>query len=225
LLFNSWDFRGAEAEALRAIQLNPNSSEPHHLYAYILTALNRPDEAIKEEKRSMEQDPFARSWALGYQYVFERQYDAAIAEFRARGGGGKQDPAFQFGLAWAYEEKGMYPESALELEKAFHISGDERSAEEARLAFKRDGMRGIREWSLKQNLEKIRAKKYVSALDLATDYARLGRKQETLAALEKAYEERSPWLSLLQKSRGFDFVHSDERYRALVKRIGLPPAY
>jgi hypothetical protein len=29
----------------------------------------------------------------------------------------------------------------------------------------------------------------------------------------------------LQKEPAFDFLHSDERYRALVRKIGLPPAY
>jgi len=30
---------------------------------------------------------------------------------------------------------------------------------------------------------------------------------------------------MIQNDPEFDFLHSDERYRALVKKIGLPPAY
>jgi hypothetical protein len=68
-------------------------------------------------------------------------------------------------------------------------------------------------------------KKYVSPLALAWDYALLKRKKETLAALDDAYKQRSPWIIFLQHEPVFDFLRSDERYRALVKKIGLPPAY
>jgi hypothetical protein len=34
-----------------------------------------------------------------------------------------------------------------------------------------------------------------------------------------------PWLVFLQKEPVFDFLHSDERYHALVKKTGLLPAY
>jgi hypothetical protein len=66
---------------------------------------------------------------------------------------------------------------------------------------------------------------YVSPWNLAWNYARLKRQKETLAALDDAYNQRSPWIIFLQKEPVFDFLHSDERYRTLVKKIGLPPAY
>ena len=40
--------------------------------------------------------------------------------------------------------------------------------------------------------------------------------------LEAAYEERSPRLVYLKVEPVFDFLHSDERYRALVRKVGLP---
>jgi hypothetical protein len=46
-----------------------------------------------------------------------------------------------------------------------------------------------------------------------------------LKFLEIAYRERSPWIVFLQKEPVFDFLHSDERYRAIVKKMGLPPAW
>jgi len=60
---------------------------------------------------------------------------------------------------------------------------------------------------------------------LAYDYAFLKRKEEALDALEDAFRERDPWMVFLQKEPVFDFLHSDERYRALVRKMGLPPAY
>jgi hypothetical protein len=66
-------------------------------------------------------------------------------------------------------------------------------------------------------------KSYVSPLWLAFRTARLKRKEETLRLLEESYLERSPWLVMIQNEP--EFLHSDECYRALVKKIGLPPAY
>jgi hypothetical protein len=73
---------------------------------------------------------------------------------------------------------------------------------------------------------KARARKqYVSPWDTAFTSAFLGDKEQTLKFLEIAYRERSPWIVFLQKEPVFDFLHSDERYRVLVKKIGLPPAW
>ncbi len=77
---------------------------------------------------------------------------------------------------------------------------------------------------LKQDQERAR-KHYLSPLHLAYDYAMLGRKEETLRALEDGFRERDPMLVFLQKWRAFDFLHSEPRYRALVAKMGLPPAY
>jgi hypothetical protein len=67
-------------------------------------------------------------------------------------------------------------------------------------------------------------KQYVSPIDLAGAYAVLRMKKQTLDALEAAYDERSPSLVFLQSDPYFDFLHSEERYRAIVQKIGLPPA-
>jgi hypothetical protein len=68
-------------------------------------------------------------------------------------------------------------------------------------------------------------KSYVSPCDIAQAYAFVGDKEHTLRYLELAYHERSPWIIFVQKDLVYDFLHSDQRYRALVKKIGLPPTY
>ena len=91
-------------------------------------------------------------------------------------------------------------------------------------AFKSGGEAAVAEWLLSRSMARAR-KSHVSPLWLAFRTARLKRKEETLRLLEESYLERSPWLVMIQNEPEFDFLHSDERYRALVKKIGLPPAY
>jgi hypothetical protein len=66
---------------------------------------------------------------------------------------------------------------------------------------------------------------YVSPFDLAEACADLGMKDKTLRYLEDAYREHALDLVFLQQEPNFDFLHSDERYRALVKKIGMPPTW
>ena len=57
---------------------------------------------------------------------------------------------------------------------------------------------------------------------IATFYARLGRKDETITMLEKAYDERDFRMTLLSVSWEFDGVRTDPRFKDLVRRVGLP---
>jgi tetratricopeptide (TPR) repeat protein len=62
--FYRWDWEVADREAARAVELDPSLGENHHLRAYVLSALNRTDEALQEDRKAMELDPFVRPWAL-----------------------------------------------------------------------------------------------------------------------------------------------------------------
>jgi len=222
-LFNAWDWQRANAESLRAIQLNPNYAEARHLHSYILTVLNRGDEALQEQKRSSEIDPFARPWALGMTYIQLRQYDAAINELRLRADAGPSDPTVRFFLSEAYWLKGMWKESEEESEKALRLIGDSKMAEAQHRAFEQGGEKAAEQLAVSSILARA-AKQYVSPFDVAMQYAFLGDQEQTLKFLDAAYRERSPWLPFLQNEPVFDFLHPDPRYRALVNKIGLPPA-
>lgn len=50
-------------------------------------------------------------------------------------------------------------------------------------------------------------------------------KEKTIHYLQLAYEEHSPRLIPMQYEADFDFLHSDERYREIVRKVGLPPAF
>ena len=55
--FCRWELKQAERESARAVELNPNFAEGHHFRGYILDTLNRTNEAIEEQKKSMEWIP------------------------------------------------------------------------------------------------------------------------------------------------------------------------
>jgi TolB-like protein/DNA-binding winged helix-turn-helix (wHTH) protein len=221
-LFHAWDWNRAEDEAQRAIELNPNLAAAHHLRSYILFALNRNAEALQEQRQATEIDPFAQPWHLGRAYLYLRQYDAAINELSARAAVQKVD-GIEFILSDAYRFKGMNKEAARHLELGFLAEDDQHSAEAVRRAFDQGGYRAVAEWLLRRDQDKAR-EEYVSPFFLALDYARLERKDDTLHFLEGAFQERSPEMVFLEKRPHFDFLHSDLRFQALVRKVGLPAA-
>jgi len=223
-LFSAWDWKQAEAESLRAIELNPNDAEAHNCYSGILTVMNRDEESLREQKRSQEIDPFARPWALGLTYIRLRQYDAAINALQMAAEVQPREIIIQFFLFEAYWFKGMKKEAGQVAERMFLLEGDRESTDAVQQAFKRGVDPQLGELLLRQDQELSR-KGYRSPIHLAADYAVLQRKEETLHALDDSFRERSPWLVFLQKEPAFDFLHSDPRYRALVAKIGLPPTY
>jgi hypothetical protein len=57
---------------------------------------------------------------------------------------------------------------------------------------------------------------------LAEIYIGLGEKEQALASLEKAYADRSMYLTFLKVDPQFDSLRSDPRYKDLLRRVGLP---
>jgi hypothetical protein len=179
---------------------------------------------LEEQKRATQIDPFERPSALGSAYIYLHQYDAAIDELQARASSHLQDLWLQGELARAYWFKGNKNAWAQHLEQGYLVIGDKKSAGAIQHAYDKGGAKAVAEWLLDRDLKEARAK-YVSPLTLAFDYAQLGRKEDTLRCLGDAVQERSPWLVFIQKEPAFVFLHADPRFRSIVQRIGLPPAY
>ena len=49
--------------------------------------------------------------------------------------------------------------------------------------------------------------------------------EKTLALLEAGLRERNPSLLWIQCDPAYDFLHKDERYRSIIRKMGLPPAW
>jgi TolB-like protein/DNA-binding winged helix-turn-helix (wHTH) protein/Tfp pilus assembly protein PilF len=218
--FYAWDLPHADAESKRAIELNPNLSEAHHLRSYVLSAMNRPDESLQEQKRATELDPFLRNWGLGFAYIQQRQFDAAVNDLQLRVRVLPGDYWTHMVLADAYQFKGMDQQAEQEIEKGLQVNGKGDDARAAHRAFERGGKNAVAQWQLDEL--KTRARKgYISPLEYANVYASLGDKQKTLQYLEEAYRVRMPWLIMLPTDPAFDFLHTEPRYQALVNRMGL----
>jgi eukaryotic-like serine/threonine-protein kinase len=83
LLFFDWDWRRAEAEYLRAIELNANYPTAHSMYGMYLVAMKRFEEAMQQMKRALELDPssLAIHTGVGRVSLYARRFDDAAAQY------------------------------------------------------------------------------------------------------------------------------------------------
>jgi predicted Zn-dependent protease len=223
-LFFEWNWKVADEESRLAASMDPDSALHHHLRAYVLTATQHLDEALEEAKKASQLAPFQHPFGLGVALLNARRYDAAIEELRLRKEAQPSDLTVRFNLAKCYHLKGMEKESVMEIAEAYEQAGNKRTAAAIREAFRNGGAKAVAQWRL-NDLKTEARKRYISPRTFALAYASLGMREETLKSLEAAYEERAPFLVFLQSDPDFDFLHSDKRYRAIIDKMGLPPAY
>ncbi len=125
-------------------------------------------------------------------------------------------------LAKVYEAKKMWPEATEELKKEVDLSQNSARAL-GDLAYGL-GLAGNRTEALKivKSLEDLSAKKYVSAFEVAKVFVAMHDHRNALYYLEKSYREHESQIPFLNVTVALYPLHSDPRFVALVKRVGLP---
>jgi TolB-like protein/Tfp pilus assembly protein PilF len=225
-----YDWQGAEQEFKRAIELDPNYADAHFRYAWsYLTPLGKSDQAIAEMKKALELDPFSRidNTVFGCTYFYARRYDEALEQFdRAI----KLNPDFfvtYYHLSWLYSQLGQYQSAIAELTKGRLLAGNDRgkiaASEEVTLrqAFAAEGAKGF--WQQIQRDGEGDVSDRMGEFGRPQVYARLGDKEKALEWLERTYDERGTLGTLMNVDPAFDSLHSDPRFRDLVRRMGLTP--
>jgi eukaryotic-like serine/threonine-protein kinase len=223
-----WDFRGAEEEYRRAVALSPNSAEAHSALCFLLLAINRADEGLRECQIAQGLNP--RGDYLPDAFYAKGQYDQAI---ELAGMSLRSDPDniySHYGLYHYYAMKGMYNEASLEAEKCFFLLGDREAAARIHRALVRSGPRAAIRQVAAESEHTIGTKKAYLPGVTAEAYAILGDNDRAFYWLEEAYRHHdTEWASTdsglegLRWNRVLDGLRADPRYRDLARRIGLPP--
>ncbi len=218
-----WDWSGAESEFKRAIQLNPNYASGHQWYGDFLARMGRFDEARIELKKAQELDPLSllTNTSLGRLLYFTRQYDEAALQLTKTL---DMDPKFvpaQHAIEAAYAQNGMFKEAVGERQKVLTLFGSPDLAASIGEDFNASGYPGVLKSSL-EGLKEVSKHGYVSSYNMAQIYARLGDKNQALAALEQAYHDRDSNLTYVKVEPAFDDFRSDPRFQKIVQQLALP---
>ncbi|MBW2027980.1 MAG: tetratricopeptide repeat protein [Deltaproteobacteria bacterium] len=219
-----WDWQGAETAFKRAIDLNPGDALAHVYYAAYLWAVGRLDEGIAEIKKGLELDPLSRNahYILGHSLSSADKLDQAIKQNRNALDLYPGNPVSMTFLGKTNVEKGNYAEGIALLNKAASITRGKSPFALGTLGWAY-GVAGKRE-EAQEILDEVleRSKKgYFSPNFIAQIYTGLGNKDKALEWLEKACEERDPTLFPLKTLIHYRSLHSDPRFTALLKKMGL----
>jgi len=218
-----WDWESAETSFQRAIELNPNLPDAPAYYSHFLSYMGRTDEALLHIERAIELDPLNALFHAMYGMVllYQRRYDDAIS---AANTALAIDPGLspaRGALQDGYIAKGMYDEQ-LAIQRARIALDPERVA-----AFERGLAEGGYEGAQRGIADVLAARygkpgKWVfRATGIAQRYLDAGDFDRAIDWLEKAYEERDPFLPYITLPL-YDPLRSDPRFQDLLRRIGLP---
>lgn len=218
-----WDWSGAEAEFLRAIELNPSYAYAHHWYAAYLNAMGRFEEAHTAQRQARDLDPHSLMLNMGAadSFFFSRNYDAAIKHLLAVL---EQSPNFlpaHFNLGRAYVQTGMFQQAVSAFEKVVHLTRNHVAlptlAQAYALADRTDEARIIL-----QEVQQDIIGRYVPAPMIARIHLGLGEFEAALDCLDKGLQERSYWMVFLNTDPVYDTLRAHPRFTHLLNQMAFP---
>lgn len=218
------DWTAAEREFNRALEINPYLVLGHQRYGTYLKLLGRFDESMAHYKQALELDPFSLQININLATVHYLQGDTDIALAHLKKTL-ELEPNYMpahFVMGNTYIQQGNWDAAIAEFELIY------RRDDEAYLtlgflgyAYAKAGRRSEAE-SLRNILKDISQRKYVSPYAPILICVALGELDEAMELFEQLYIERNDWLVWLKVSPKLKHLHSDPRFRDLLRRIGFP---
>ena len=221
LVLRSVDHNFAEAEVRfrRGLELEPNNADGYNYLAYMQMAFGKFDEAEANYKRAVELEPTSPNHTRNYAafLMYARRYDESIVQLNKAI---DLEPNFTLAhltLSNVYQMQGRYLEAVEAYAKARELTGDLGAAVLMRESFAKGGWKGfITGLNEKKWFEEFRPH-YIRAGQLVS----IGDKEGAFALLEQAYEQRDGFIILLNVDPRFDALRDDDRFKVLVKKIGV----
>ncbi len=220
----NYDWSTGEKEFQRAISLKPDYAPAHEYYAWLLASEGRFEEAIREGTRARDLAPESSETnrMVGMILHISGDYSQGITQVRRALELDPNDWFAHLALGMATEAKGDLPQAIQEYQESRKLQTEfPWPLAELGRAYALAGRKSDAQQILRQ-LEDWSKRSYVPAYNLAEVYAGLGDRERALAALEKAYEDRSMLLATVKVDPELDQLHSEARFKALLHRMGLP---
>ena len=222
--FQDWNFPGAEHEARRALELNPDFAHGFAFLSWCQRSRGRSNDAMASGKRAVELAPldYMSSFCLGTLYYNARQFDKAINQLHKTIEIDRGSLHAHSVLALAYAAVGHRKNAIEECELTMALGRRATftllatAAVHAMLHEEAEARRIL------GDVERNWKPDGVASYWIAVGRASLGDKDAAFEWLEKAFQERAPFLVYLKETVNFEGLRNDPRFDDLVKRIGIP---
>ncbi|HET9725359.1 MAG TPA: protein kinase [Gemmatimonadales bacterium] len=217
--YYEWDWRSAEQEFRRALELQPNYADAYFSYSRFLASRRRLDEAIAQLSHAVELDPLSVSLQANRALLdyFAGRYDDAAVRLRDLLRQDSTDVTVKWGLALVEEQQGKPLQAIAILEPISANSFNRKSSLGHAYAMAGQPARAR---EVLAGLQAAAASRYVPAYWFALVHAGLGERDKALRYLERAYEERSTVLAYLLIDPRLAPLRGDPRFVTLARRLG-----
>jgi serine/threonine-protein kinase len=219
-----WDWTEAERDYELAVRLDPSSSIARRWYAYHLSAMGRHAEGQLQAQRGVELDPLNPfGWfVLADQFLLARDYPRA-ADLLGRAL--SLEPGMERAAATledVYTLMGRYADAVNLRRHRLELVGDTVAVSSLQDAWEQDGPHGYWEWRLDW-LQRLADTSYVPPKEFAKVLAALGRPEDAMRWLDRAFELRDG-MELLRASPFYDALRGIPRFEELMRRMAFPIA-
>jgi serine/threonine-protein kinase len=225
-MFRSYDWPAAEASIRRALELDDSDPRIHQALGQTLTYVGRTEEGLAHMRRAVDLDPLALSTSmlLGYcLWLADRNLEAvehlrSVAEFH-------EESHWVHGfLGGVLSYVGDNEDALHEFERAIELGGRQPWF----LGFQAIAYADVGQTEAAESIfeELIRRSEseveYVAPDVVAWALIGLGRQDEAMDWLDRAYEEGEQGLVHLKMGPWFDPIRSHPRFQALIEKVGFP---
>ncbi len=223
------DFAGAEEDIKKAIQNHPADSQLHAIYANVLSAAGRGEEALQEANLAAELDPLSSgsfNMLAMRGYYYSRQYEPALEALKKALELDPYDAGTFVNFLAVHLAMGRFEEARTAQQRRREILGSPADTEGQDVYFALVHAYAGQEAEARNHLARIeevmmRPPYVAPAMIVAWVHAALGDKDEAFAWLEKAVQEKEGSVYRLKVEPLIDPLRDDPRFSDLLRRIGL----
>jgi tetratricopeptide (TPR) repeat protein len=218
-IYFDWDITGAGQSYRKALELNPNLTLALLHYAWYEVLMENSKESAQLMQRAIELDPLSNIYPaeLAWMSDFGGNYDKTIEEALKSLELIPDFPFALFALGTGYAGKGMYDKAIEVQRKSAELSPYWKWGLAHTYA-----VAGYTDEALKIAAELEKRSEIWDTWCLAVVYSALGDKDKVFYWLEKAFEQRHPYIQWLRRNSYFNAYKDDPRYENLVQRMNLP---
>ena len=222
ILFTAdFDWKGAERELLRALELNPGDTHAHDHYGWWCSAQGRADDALRAVRRARELDPLAHPTDVATELLRAGRVGEALDEARHIVEAHPAIPRSHALLGWALIKSGRAVDGVASLERAVALApGRTIFLGQLGQAY---GMTGnaTRAREILRQLEDRATRERVAPYHFAYIHAGLGEQDAAIDWLERGYEHRAGGIYGIKGSFLFTTLHEHPRFKALLRKMNL----
>jgi len=216
-----WDLRGAEAEYVRAFEIDSNSTTSNYFIAAFYAAIGEREKALTYLRRTAKIDPTSL-WVSNFACEIYRYFGLTDEAMAAGERSLQLDPTFAYSeplMAALYREMGRFDDAIGLYKKSQDLSG--RVPFGLAITYAKMNRRE----EAKEILKAACASRgsYTPGDAIAHVHVVLEEYEDAIRELARAYDEHSSSLHFIGIAPEFAPLRSDKRFVSIVKKIGLEP--